>query len=80
MSPSDLFQDFFSPIARDGAPKIEVAVELQKAFRALASTDNKELKEAAFHYSKISLKRSLAILSLPEDREKLRILALIGQD
>lgn len=45
ISLKDMFDDAFNPISRDGAGTIEVALWLQKAFRTLASYNNKECTE-----------------------------------
>lgn len=44
---ADLFEDFFSPIERDGAAMLEVGLMLQKAFSILAQTDDPDLQAAS---------------------------------
>ncbi|MFA5593427.1 MAG: DUF2254 domain-containing protein [Micavibrio sp.] len=67
----DLFDDFFMPLARDGAGLLEVMIRLQKAYAALAATGDAELARASRHHSMLGIKRSYAALALEEDREKL---------
>jgi uncharacterized membrane protein len=45
ISLKDMFDDAFNPISRDGAGTIEVALWFQKAFRTLASFNNKVCTE-----------------------------------
>ncbi len=67
----DMFDDFFSPIIRDGAANLQVAIRMQKAFLTLSRTQNAALVAAAGKYSHLSLQHSLADLKLKEDKEKL---------
>lgn len=70
-SMEDFFDDAFRPIARDGAGNIEVMLRLQKAFDAMETINNLEIKQVAVQYSKeafnraekaIDFKRDLAVL------------------
>lgn len=70
----DLFDDFFTPVARDGAGLLEVMILLQKGFIALAGTGDADLIRAARHHARLSLKRSDGALAL-EDRERLAAVA-----
>ena len=63
----DLFDDAFTAIARDGAGIVEVAIRLQKAFCALAETDDKAMVAAAKKHSRMALDRSKHAMSLPHD-------------
>ncbi len=63
----DLFDDAFTVIARDGAGIVEVAIRLQKAFLALAETDDEMMTAAAKKHSRMALDRSKHAMSLPED-------------
>ncbi len=69
---ADLFDDAFTPIARDGAGVVEVSIRLQKAFCALAETDDNALVAAARKHSKMALARSERAMSLPEDINAVR--------
>jgi uncharacterized membrane protein len=63
----DLFDDAFTAIARDGAGMVEVSIRLQKAFCALAETDDKAMVAAAKNHSRMALDRSKHALSLQDD-------------
>ncbi|WP_024326462.1 DUF2254 domain-containing protein [Thioalkalivibrio sp. AKL19] len=68
----DLFDDAFTAIARDGAGFVEVSIRLQKAFRALAETDDQVLIEAAKRHSRMALARSERAMSFPADIDAVR--------
>lgn len=72
---SDLFDDAFTPIARDGAGTLEVGIRLQKALMSLAKRNSKPFSENARRHSALALKRSDAALGLDEDKIILRNLA-----
>ncbi len=65
---SDLFDDAFGPIARDGAGTLEVGIRLQKALRSLSRLGSEEFREAARRHSALARQRSIAALQLSEDR------------
>ena len=75
ISVSDMFDDAFAPIARDGAGTVEVQIRLQKALASLASLGNEDIKMAAVRHSRLSLKRAKHALTLTEDFESLVKLA-----
>ena len=64
----DLFYDFFSPIARDGAGNAEVRIRLQKAFAALIRTGDQRFVDNARRHSALALKRALETLEFEDDR------------
>jgi len=64
---SDMFEDAFTVIARDGARSIEVSVRLQKAFNSLESLNNDDIQKAARYQRDIALKRACKALDLEED-------------
>lgn len=68
----DLFDDAFTAIARDGAGMVEVSIRLQKAFSALAETDDSAMVAAARKHSRMALARSERAMSLPEDIDAVR--------
>lgn len=68
----DLFDDAFTSIARDGASIVEVSIRLQKAFCALAETDDPAMVAAAKKHSRMALARSERALSLQEDIDAVR--------
>src|SRR5690606_26120894 len=53
----ELFDDFFLPVARDGAGMVEVQVRLQKALAALSRLDAPRYREAAAKHSALALER-----------------------
>ncbi len=67
LSVRDMFDDAFTPIARDGAGVVEVGVRLQKALHALASVGNAEMREAAVYHGRLALKRAEVALDMTED-------------
>ncbi|QIB53078.1 DUF2254 domain-containing protein [Pseudomonas sp. OIL-1] len=74
MQLDDLFDDIFTPIARDGAALIEVQVRLQKSLRALADRGGLFAASAA-KYSVLALKRAELAMNMEEDKERLRKLS-----
>jgi uncharacterized membrane protein len=68
---ADLFDDVFSPIARDGAGMLEVVIRLQKAYASLAAIGDKECKRQAKRHWELTLKRAQAALTLDEEKEAL---------
>lgn len=68
----ELFDDVFSPIARDGAGNVEVQIRLQKAFAALIRTGDQRFIDNAQRHSAIALKRALETLQFEEDRRRVR--------
>ncbi len=68
----DMFDDAFTPVARDGAGTVEVSVRLQKAFESLASIGLNSLRVVAIRHARIALARAENALVAPEDLEVLR--------
>lgn len=68
----DLFDDFFIPIARDGAANVEVQIRLQKALLALAELGDAESRSAALHHSREALERAESALQIEADKKRLR--------
>lgn len=81
---ADLFDDFFLPIARDGASTVVVGIRLQKAFWILSRFSEDGFAENARRHSREALRRAEAALAIDTDRERLRTLACAvetgGQD
>lgn len=71
LSAQALFDDFFTPIARDGAGHIEVQVRLQKVLHALAVLQPVSLQPAASRHSALALERALQALPLAAERDGL---------
>lgn len=72
---SDVFDDLFAPIARDGAAVAEVQIRLQKAYGALARTGDERFREEAVRYSEIGLERAQAAMTAKYDLERVRAAA-----
>ncbi len=75
ISLKDLFDDAFTPIARDGAGIIEVGIRLQKAFQALACTGDSNMRKQAMEHGLLALARARIALDLPEDLATLKKVA-----
>lgn len=68
----DLFDDFFAPIARDGAGLLEVDLRLMKALVSLAQINPAMFSAACTKHAELLLKRANIALVLDEDRHRLR--------
>ena len=71
----DLFDDLFTPIARDGAAMVEVGIRLQKSLRTLARIGDARHAASARRHSALALERALAALAIEQDKQLLRALA-----
>lgn len=71
----DLFDDAFTPIARDGAATVEVALRLQKALRTLSRLGGPEYRVAALRHSAEALLRAEQAMTLEADRARVRVVA-----
>lgn len=71
----DLFEDFFAAIARDGAANVEVAIQLHKVLRMLASIDELRYCQSAQRQSNLALARNELAMTLPGDIERARAAA-----
>lgn len=71
----DAFDNAFKAIARDGAGTIEVAMRLQKAYRALASLADEDLRAEARRHSQMALRYAQSQLVLEEERAAVAALA-----
>lgn len=71
----DMFEDAFTPIARDAAASLEVSIRLQKAFAALAGSSNEATRVASQAHARIALERGLLAMDFEADREALRAVA-----
>ncbi len=72
---SELFDDIYLPIARDGAGVAEVQVRLQKAFAATAAFADPRFRIEAARHSDMALRRAEGALTLAEDLEVVRTAA-----
>ncbi|MFL9813266.1 DUF2254 domain-containing protein [Stutzerimonas sp. VN223-3] len=75
LSVADMLDDFFTPIARDGAALIEVGIRLQQGLASLGRLGDAAVTVAANRHVELALKRAEAALVLPEDTQRLRQLA-----
>jgi uncharacterized membrane protein len=71
----DLFDDFFAPIARDGAGLMEVNVRLLKALRSLAQINPALFEEICGAHAELLIKRTDATLTLQDEKARLLSLA-----
>ncbi|WP_374601537.1 DUF2254 domain-containing protein [Arenimonas sp.] len=72
---SDLVEDAFTAIVRDGAGSLEVSCRLMKALQTLASLGNEELAAAARAKAREALALAELRMELPAHLERLRSLA-----
>lgn len=75
LSLTDMFDDAFSSIARDGAGTIEVACRLQKALASLAQLGSTEMRDNAIKQAELALSRAELAMTLPHDIARVRALA-----
>jgi len=75
ISLSDMFDDAFTAIARDGAGTVEVATRLQKAFESLASLGVTSLRDVAIRHARLARAIAENALVAPKDLEVLRKVA-----
>lgn len=71
----DLFDDVFTPIARDGAGLVEVGMRLQKTLRTLAGLGGDRYRDAARHHSALAWQRAERALTLEDDRVRVKAIA-----
>ncbi len=67
-----LFDDFFGPIARDGAAIVEVQIRLQKGLATLAALGSPAIGENARRHAARALARAEQALALEADKATLR--------
>ncbi|WP_252929470.1 hypothetical protein [Aliihoeflea sp. 40Bstr573] len=72
MKLAELFDDIYTPTARDGAAIREVHVRLQKALAALAAFEDPRFRIEAMKHSRLALQRAEIGLSLEEDKRAVR--------
>jgi uncharacterized membrane protein len=71
----DLAEDAFGPLARDGAPIVEVGIRLQKALAALAGLGRPDLAAGALRQSERARALAQERLALESDRDAIDSLA-----
>jgi uncharacterized membrane protein len=72
LSVTDLFEDAFVVIGRDGAGDVEVAVRLQKTLEALANMGDMQMSESAKYHARLALARSETAMSHSHDINAVR--------
>lgn len=72
ISVDDMFDDAFTPIARDGATNVEVSIRLQKALRALSKSKDAATRKAAGKYAEPALERAEQALVYQQDITRVR--------
>jgi uncharacterized membrane protein len=72
ISATDMFDDAFRPIARDGAGNLEVMIRLQKAITSIYSTGSEEIKELAVSHSRQAYERAENEMKFNRDLEVLQ--------
>lgn len=72
---ADIFDDLFTPIARDGAAIVEVQLRLQKGLRALAQSGDRRFLENAQRHSRSALERAEQGLAITQDKERVSTVA-----
>jgi len=72
---SDLLEDAFTPIARDGASLVEVHIRLMKAYEALYHLLGSSAKDTVLRHARTTLDRAEAALSIEADKVRLRQVA-----
>lgn len=72
LSLSDLLDDAFTGIARDGAACVEVAVRLMRALETLTSLGDDAIRAEAVSQAKLALTRSEAAMSIAHDLARVR--------
>ena len=68
----ELFDDFFTPIERDGAGNVEVCIHLQKMLRMLAHLGDPRYRAAAQRHSALALARAQIALTFDADRQRVQ--------
>jgi uncharacterized membrane protein len=69
LSTRDLFEDFFAPLARDGATAPQVMVRILKGLSALAACGDAEMAAEARRQARLVRDRAMAALDFPADRD-----------
>ena len=72
---AELFDDAFTPIARDGAGTVEVGIRLQKAFLSIAALDYPGMNVEARRHSRLALERAKHKLPIQEDLDRVEQIA-----
>lgn len=71
---SDLLEDAFMLIARDGAGLIEIQLRLQKSLAALARLGDADFRQAAQAQARMAMARAESAMPFEQDKQRLRAL------
>lgn len=71
ISLTDMFDDAFGAVSRDGAALVEVGIRLQKGFHSLSLLGHPEMEKAAKTNAKLALRYAKQSLHLAEEYESL---------
>ncbi len=71
LNPSDLIQDAFGALARDGSTVVEVQQRLQRILNGLMRHPDKGLRRAARTAAERHLRRALSVIDFEPDRQQL---------
>lgn len=77
---SDLFDDAFRMIARDGAANLEVQLRLQKSLCVMTELGDDEFHDAARHQSVLAWQHAKHVMYLEDDLERLKSVCLADSD
>ena len=77
---TDMYDDVFPSIARDGAHMREIGIKLQKAFAALSLCKYEPMRTPARQHAADALARAMAAMPFEADRESVRHVALAATD
>jgi uncharacterized membrane protein len=77
ITPADMMEDLFIPIARDGATIVEVQIRLQKAFASLARSGDPRFAAEALRHSALARARAEDAMSDDRDIARVREAALL---
>ena len=69
---TDIFEDAFRPIARDGAGNIEVMIRMQKAFKTIYTFVPDEIKEIVIMNAQDAFNRAKLVIDHKDDLELLK--------
>ena len=72
---SNIFDDLFTPIARDGAAVVEIGLCLQRAFLALSKYGDGRYLEQAKRHAAEALQRAEQALPIEDDKVRVRTMA-----
>jgi len=75
LSTADLFDDFFTLVARDGAGLLEVDIRMTKALISLAEINPEMFRDSCIEHATLLVKRAGTALKMEEEKAKLQAVA-----